>query len=113
MKFLKVFFVFQFVAIVAYTLHVGFNSGWDLPSVFFGDLFSLNWSGQFNFDFLNYLILSGIWVAWRHKFSLSGIILGVVASIFGIMFFAPYLLYLFVKSKDNIKEILLGNQLLD
>lgn len=113
MKFLNIFFVFQFIAILAYTLYAGMNNGWDLISVFFGDLTALNWPGQFNFDFLNYLILSAIWVAWRHQFSLLGILLGTIASVLGILFFAPYLLYHSIKSKGSTKKLLLGDRILD
>lgn len=109
MNLLRVLFVIQFIGISAYTIYVGTQDGWDLANVFFGDLFALNWSGQFNFDFLNYLLLSGIWVAWRNGFSMAGILLGLLAFIMGIFFFAPYLFYLSSKTKGNIRMMLLGD----
>lgn len=66
------------------------------------------WQGQFNFDFFCYLLLSGLWIAWREKFSQKGILLGLIASVGGIFFFAPYLFILTLKTKGNLKEILLG-----
>ena len=112
MKLLKLIFVFQLIGITAYTLYVSVHEGWILVDVFFGDLVALNWSGQFNFDFLNYLILSAIWIAWRHQFSLSGLIFAVLASVLGILFFAPYLLYQSMKCNGDPKKLLLGDQLL-
>jgi len=49
------------------------------------------WNAQFNFDFLCYLILSGIWIAWRHQFRWKGLLLGILAMVGGMLFFAPYL----------------------
>ncbi|MEM7546536.1 MAG: hypothetical protein AAF367_13445 [Pseudomonadota bacterium] len=49
-----------------------------------GDLASGNWRGQFNLDFLVYLILSGLWVAWRGGFSGQSIALGFMASVLGM-----------------------------
>lgn len=107
-RFLQLLFIAQFIGIAIYTVYVGTHKGWDLASVFFSDLSSLNWAGQFNFDFLNYLVLSGIWIAWRHKFSFTGIISGVIASILGILFFAPYLFFVSINTKGETKKILLG-----
>ena len=39
---------------------------------------AMTWAGQFNMDFTCFLLLSGLWLAWRHAFSPSGIVLGVV-----------------------------------
>jgi hypothetical protein len=50
----------------------------------------MTWSGQFNLDFMTFLGLSGIWVAWRHQFTGGAIALGVVAFFGGMMFLAPY-----------------------
>ncbi|MBY0314690.1 MAG: hypothetical protein K2Q26_04180 [Bdellovibrionales bacterium] len=54
------------------------------------------------------LILSGLWTAWRNKFSLVGLILGFAALIGGISFLAPYLLYLTFKENGKIRSVLVG-----
>lgn len=110
MKALRVLLVLQFIGIAGYTFVAGTTHGWDLFSVFVGDLLAFTWPGQFNFDFLSYLTLSGIWVAWRHHFSGTGILLGIIAAIFGILFFAPYLFYALTRAKGEVHEILLGSQ---
>ncbi len=66
------------------------------------------WPGQFNLDFMGFLILSGLWVAWRNNFSAMGLGLGVVAFFGGIMFLTPYLFYLSFETKGDMKKILLG-----
>ena len=33
----------------------------------------MKWFGQFNLDFMGFLILSAIWVAWRNQFSAAGL----------------------------------------
>ncbi len=87
---------------------VSFNHGWNLLPIFFGDMFSLTWPGQFNFDFMCFLILSGLWVSWRNNFSFLGSILGIAAIFGGIMFLAPYLLIESFRSNGDFKLLLLG-----
>jgi len=54
--------VAMLVVLAAYTAVVISNHGWDLLSVFFGDMATMAWPGQFNLDFLFMLTLSAIWV---------------------------------------------------
>ncbi len=102
--------IIQFVAIVVYTLIVISRDGMDLFTPFFGDMLSLSWAGQFNFDFSCYLLLSAIWVSWRNSFTGRSFILAIIAAVFGIMFFAPYLLYLTIQAKGNMTKVLLGDR---
>ncbi|CAN5810072.1 hypothetical protein BH11PSE8_BH11PSE8_33710 [soil metagenome] len=44
--------------------------------VFVEDIFAMTWRGQFNVDFTCLLLLSGLWLAWRHRRSSVGIVLG-------------------------------------
>jgi hypothetical protein len=53
----------------AYTMIVGLNHGWNLLPIFFSDIAAMTWPGQFNSDFMTFLLLSGLWPAWRHQFS--------------------------------------------
>lgn len=93
------------VYIVGYTSIIISNHGWNLFPFFFGDIAAMNWSGQFNMDFMSFLILSALWVAWRNNYSPFGIALGVVAFFGGIMFLAPYLLYLSFRTNGDVKEL--------
>jgi hypothetical protein len=96
------------IAIISFTGVVIANHGWNLLPIFFGDIAAMTWPGQFNFDFLCFLILSGLWLAWRHHFSLGGIVLGLLGLFGGIMFLAPYLLIASFKANGDIKILLLG-----
>jgi hypothetical protein len=96
------------IAIVSFTGVVISNHGWNLLPIFFGDIVSMTWPGQFNFDFLCFLILSGLWLAWRHHFSPGGLVLGVFGLFGGIMFLAPYLLIASYSSGGDIKILFLG-----
>ena len=95
-------------AIFSVTGVVGTKHGWNLIPIFFGDMASLTWPGQFNFDFMCFLILSGLWVAWRHHFSFGGLVLGVMGVFGGILLLAPYLLLASYKANGDIKKLLLG-----
>lgn len=95
-------------AIAVFTVAAVANDGWNLVPHFFGPIFAFTWQGQFNVDFTTYLILSGVWTAWRGEFTGSSIALGVLAPPLGILFFAPYLIYLTRRSKGDPKKLLLG-----
>jgi hypothetical protein len=84
------------------------HHGMGLYSVFFGDIMDMTWRGQFNLDFLGFLILSGFWVAWRHEFSATGLILGFAAFNLGAPFLAAYLLVQSYRTNGNASAMLLG-----
>lgn len=104
----RILLVLLFINMVVFTIVAGTNEGWDLASVFINDLKAMNWSGQFNVDFTSYLILSAVWLAWRYEFKPRGLAIAVVALVMGILVFAPLLLYLTIKAKGDVKEVLLG-----
>lgn len=108
MIFFRCLLLLQTTLILLYTLVVGDAHGWNLLPIFFGEIFKMSWSGQFNFDFLMMLILSGFWTAWRNKFSFVGIVLGLSAIVGGISFLAPYLLFLTFKEKGQMRSVLMG-----
>ena len=91
-----------------YTVMVGVNHGWNLLPVFFGDIAAMTWPGQFNADFTSFLLLSGLWLAWRHHFSAGGLLLGLVGVFGGMMLLAPYLIYTSLKANGDIRVVLLG-----
>ena len=96
------------ISIISFTGIVGFKHGWNLLPIFFGDMVAMTWAGQFNFDFMCFLTLSGLWLAWRHHFSAGGLALGVLGFFGGIMVLAPYLLLASYRANGDIKILLLG-----
>jgi hypothetical protein len=107
---LKSLLIIQTIVLLVYTGFAIQNEGWTLFTIFTNNIAALNWNGQFNADFSCYLALSGIWIMWRNKFSISSIIFAVIAAIIGIIVFAPYLLYLLTKEKGDLKKVLLGDR---
>lgn len=105
----RAFLILVWVIIVGYTAMVISNHGLGLLSVFFGDMKTMAWPGQFNLDFTFMLMFSAIWVFWRHHFSIGGLLLGVLALFFGSMFLATYLLIMSWQTRGDVKEILLGS----
>ena len=110
MTFLRIFLVAAFIALTVYTLVVAAEYGWILGDVFFRDLTAPNWAGQFNLDFLTYLWLSALWLAWRHHFSPVGIILALIASVGGMLFLAVYLLVVSFQTNGDLKMLLIGER---
>ena len=109
MRFFQIFLGLMLLVAVVYTGLTIAGHGWNFVSVISADLFQLNWTGQFYLDFICYLMLSGLWIAWRHQFSLKGMVLGLCAAVGGILFLAPYLIIVSAQEK-SVKNILLGRQ---
>eukprot|EP00439_Symbiodinium_sp_Y106_P089957 s1_g2493.t1 len=104
----RIFLGAYLIALVAYTVIVGMNHGWNLFSVFLNDMLAVNWPGQFNFDFMGFLCLSALWVSWRHEYTPAGLALAVVAFFGGIVFLATYLLYATGQAQGDMKVLLMG-----
>ena len=110
MKAFRVFLAAAIVGLYAYTLVVGGRHGWNLLPLFLTEIFNMTWSGQFNLDFTIFLALSGIWLAWRHHFSVGGIVLGVIGFFGGAMVLVPYLLYASFQANGDVIVTLLGHE---
>ncbi len=105
---LRILLAVMWLILLVYTAIVIANHGWGLLAIFFSDMVKMGWPGQFNLDFMGFLILSGTWVAWRHHFSPAGLLLGLVALFGGIGFLAPYLFIVSLQAKGDAKELFLG-----
>lgn len=97
-----------FVVIAGYTFVVASNHGMNLLPVFFGDMAAMAWPGQFNLDFMCMLLLSGLWISWRHQFSATGLVLGLFAVFGGALFLSAYLLFMSFRVRGDIRALLLG-----
>ena len=95
-------------ALAFYTGHVISNHGMGLLEIFFGDIASWTWPGQFNLDFLLMLFLSASWTAWRNGFSPAGIGLAFLAFFGGAGFLLPYLTWLAWKHDGDTRLVLTG-----
>lgn len=106
----RLFLALLWVVLTGYTAVVIAHHGWALLPVFFGDIAAMTWPGQFNLDFLFMLMLSALWVAWRHRFSGAGLGLGLLAFFGGASFLTIYLFVLSLQSKGDWRVVLLGEQ---
>ena len=104
----RIFLAALLTVVVGYTAATITNHGWNLFAVFFGDIGAMTWRGQFNLDFMGLLMLSGLWVMWRHHFSAAGIALGVGAAFGGCPFLSAYLLIVGTMTRGDVKAMLLG-----
>jgi hypothetical protein len=105
---LRALLVLIFLAIIIYTSVTTGLHGWNLLPVFFGDMMQMSWPGQFNLDFFTFLLLSGVWLAWRHDFSAAGLALGVVGVFGGMLFLSAYLLVASFRANGDMRVLLLG-----
>lgn len=94
--------------VLVYTGLVISAHGWRFLPVFFGDMAAMTWAGQFNLDFSCFLLLSGLWLAWRNHFTPVGLTLGALALIGGAPFVAAYLLITSIRTNGDVKVLLLG-----
>jgi len=98
------------LALAAYTAVVISRHGLGLLPVFFGDIAKLGWPGQFNLDFLCFLVLSALWTAWRNGFTAPSLLLALVAFFGGAAFLLSYLIFLTVRERGNMSRILIGSR---
>ena len=104
----RAFLVLVFLTIAGYTAVVVAHHGPDLFAVFLRDIASLTWAGQFDLDFMCHVAVSGLWVAYRHRFGTRGVLLGVCATVGGMLFLAPYLLVQSIRTRGDVAALLLG-----
>lgn len=104
----RIFLATIFIVIAVYTGIVVSNHGLGLLPIFFGDMAKMAWPGQFNLDFMCFLALSALWLAWRHQFTPVGLVLGLVGFLGGAFFLSAYLLVMSFKVNGDVKALLLG-----
>lgn len=109
-KLLTGLLISQTALLIFYTIIAINNEGGNFLAIALSNIQSLTWNGQFSLDFSCYLTLSGLWIMWRNKFTPMFIIVGFAAMILGIVFFAPYLLYLLSKENGNLKKVCIGDR---
>ena len=109
MTLFRLFLIACLIALTGYTAVTITHHGWNLFPVFFDQISAMGWPGQFNFDFMLMLMLSALWTAWRHQFSLAGIILGLIAFNGGMMFLTIYLSWHLHRNGGDMKALLLGD----
>lgn len=102
------------IAIIAtvgvYTAITISQHGWGLHAIFFGDIAKMGWPGQFNMDFLSFLILGSVWLMWRHQFSLLGLFFGFLVFAGGAPFLCTYLLVASFRANGDVKILLFGEK---
>lgn len=110
MTLLRLYALIFLVVLAVYTGIVMANHGANLVPVFFSDMAAMAWPGQFNLDFMGFLILSALWVGWRHEYSLVGWVLTPLALFGGMMFLTVYLLIMSFRVDGDLKALLIGER---
>ena len=109
MTLFRIFLATLFLVVTIYTIIVIANVGPNLFPAAIGGVQAMGWQGQFNLDFLTFIMLIGVWIAWRHQFTPAGLLLGLCIC-GGMIYLAAYLLVISVQADGDMKEILLGRQ---
>ncbi len=108
MNTLRSLLVVMLGSLASYTLIVTGRVGWNpLPS-FVGDIVALIWPGQLHLALMYCLLLAGAWIAWRHQFTVAGVVLGALAVAGGVLFLVPYLLVISFRVQGDAIAFLLG-----
>lgn len=108
MNHLRLFLIFSFIVVSAYTFVTIALHGPNFFPVFAGEIAAFSWSGQFNVDFLFFLMFGGLWIAWRHRFSAIGCVFGFLIFVGGIPYLSAYLLYHSYRVNGDVRGLLLG-----
>jgi hypothetical protein len=96
------------LGVVVYTVQVIAQHGWGLMAIYFDAIRDGGWPGQFNLDFMGFLSLSALWLAWRHHFTPAGLGLGLLGFFGGTPVLAAYLLVASFKARGDVRVLLLG-----
>lgn len=97
------------LALAAYTLPVWLAHGPNFTTAYAEGVAAWGWHGQFTLDFTVYLALSAGWIAWRHRFSAKGLGLALAASVWGLLFLGPYLIWASWNAA-GMEQLLLGER---
>ncbi len=108
MPLFRAYVAILFVTIATYTAIVMSTHGADFVPEFIAAVTAMTWTGQFNMDFMIYLGISAIWIAWRHQFTPAGLVLAFFGLVGGALFFLPYLFIVAGKANGNAALLLLG-----
>lgn len=106
----RVLMVGLFAVLTLYSAGVIAHHGPNLLPVFFADIGRMTWPGQFDLDFMLMLLLSALWVAWRHRFSPAGLGLALLAFFGGSLFLSVYLFIVSLRAQGGVSGILLGDR---
>jgi hypothetical protein len=109
MMLFRIWCVLIFAALSAYTAPV-FMADPNLFPPFFGTIQAGGWQGQFNFDFMFMLTLSGLWVGWRHRWTAGGSALALLAFLGGASFLSVYLLVQSLRCRGDVRQMLVGGR---
>ena len=96
------------LGLIGYGLILILDGRFDFVTPFLTTIPALTWQGHINLDFLSYLVVAGVWIAWRSGFTPASNLLGVLSVLSGMLFFAPYLLYQISSSGNDPRKLLLG-----
>ena len=108
MTLLRLYALIFLLVLTVYTGIVMANHGANLVPVYFNDMAAMARQGQFYLDILGFLILSALWVGWRHEYSLVGWVLTPLALFGGMMFLTVYLLIISFRMNGDLKALLIG-----
>ncbi len=103
----RVFLILSAILLWCITVVVTLEYGLNWPAVLLTDLQAMNWRTQFDVDFLVYLVLVAVWVAWKERWGARGLALGFACFNGGVFVF-PYLLFCVVRSDGDPRKLLLG-----
>lgn len=108
---LRLFLLLVSIGMIGYTGVVVLGEGWGFINVASHIIPSFTWEGQFLMDLNCYLILSSLWILWRNAYSVRSMMIALVSLILGIIFFAPYVLFLLWKEKGSLPGLLIGQNM--
>jgi hypothetical protein len=104
----RILLCLAWLAALVVGVHAYVTEGMVAGHVFGQDIVNIMWRGQFDVDFLCHLVVLALWVAWRDKFSLGGIVTAVLCVLGGGVVSFAYLLALTWTSRGDMRQVLLG-----
>ena len=106
----KVFLAVAWLALLVMSVLAFNHDDLSAGQVFVADLQALSWRAAFSTDLMAHLALMALWVAWRHRFSPAGIVLGLLCLLGGALFSFGYIAVQCQRSRGDMRMLLLGSR---
>ena len=110
MQIFRIALLIAWLPIMAISIHAIATMGIAPGGIVLFQDFAHPWRAQYNADFSAHLLLMAAWIAYREKGGLVGVLLGLLAILFGGAYSLAYIFIATFRVDGRFDQLLLGKQ---